>query len=525
VYALATLLCLAYVAHLARLAGPGARPRRAALLGIGATLGLGASAHPLVAIVHALGAAPLLVSAARARRVDARGALALVGGGLLGLLPYLWIPLSHARAPAELVWGADGTPGALARYLRGDDFHGNLAYGDAGMLLAHLRALAEHAWRSGFALPLGAGALAAVAVTRARAGATAALSVPALMAVLLAGNTVFDAEVLDYLGYLMGPFALAAAGVAATVASARTARARAAASLGLVALAAVVTATADAPRPWERTRARDRLLRTAVEGALAEAPPGALLVVAADHWVAPLLYVQEVEERRPDVVVVAVGLSSSSWYWRHLRARHPDLPDFPLRGPGGRTGRLRRLLDAAPARAALAESAELAATLGLEPCGVGYLVWTGAACASGAPDADAATHALDRALAPLGLGSPLADAVAACIGVDRGAALARLGRLRAGRRALLAGVPPALRPPDLPPDAAPAARAAPDADRDAPPLLGRLPAWRRARTIGDPARNLWLASRFSAAAGEPLAARSLAAAARALGLPEAGPAR
>jgi hypothetical protein len=521
VYALGSLFCIVHVAQLARLAGPGSRPSARALLATGATLGLAASVHPLIAVVHGLGAVALLLEAMHARRLDVRGGLTLVAGGLLGLLPYSWVPLAHLRAPYEFVWGADGDAGALGRYLRGEDYSGNLAYGDATLLLSHLRALAEHALSAGFALPLLAGSVAAVATARGRRGSVAAVLIPPAMALLLAGNTVFDVEVLDYLGYLMGPFALAVAGLAAALASARSRRARVLAATALAAGALVVLATASGPRPWERTRARDALLRTAVTGALTEAPRGSLLLVAADHWVAPLLYVQEVEGRRPDVVVVAAGLASSSWYWRHLRARHPDLPDFLLRGRGGRSGRLRRLLDAVRGRAVLVDSDELARQLGLPPCGVGFLIWTGDACAAGHPDADAATLALEGALAPLGLGSPLADAVGASIGLERGTALARLGRLRAGRRALLAGVPPALRPTDLPPSAQPRARATPGEDEGAPPLLGPLPTWRRPRTLGDPARNLWLAARFSDAAGDGAAAASLTAAAAALGLPEA----
>ena len=70
-------------------------------------------------------------------------------------------------------------------------------------------------------------------------------------------------------------------------------------------------------------------------GALEHAPEGAVIIVMSDHMVFPLLFLQEVEERRPDVVLIPRGLSGASWYWAYLYRRHPELQDFAVRGPGG----------------------------------------------------------------------------------------------------------------------------------------------------------------------------------------------
>ena len=87
---------------------------------------------------------------------------------------------------------------------------------------------------------------------------------------------------------------------------------------------------------------------------------GGILLVDSDHWIWPLFYLQEIEGRRPDVVVVSVGLSGSSWFWERLYRRHPDLRPFPVGGPGGRLGRIRRFLGAQGDRAISAENVGLA---------------------------------------------------------------------------------------------------------------------------------------------------------------------
>ena len=127
------------------------------------------------------------------------------------------------------------------------------------------------------------------------------------------------------------------------------------------ALAAAVLAP---PALFGRTRARDTSARLLAAGALAEAPPRAILMVESDHWVWPLLYLQEAEQVRPDVVVLPLGLTSSSWFWRHLQRRHPELAAFDLAGPGGRLGRVRRFVDAQGDRPRAFEHLSMARTLG-----------------------------------------------------------------------------------------------------------------------------------------------------------------
>jgi hypothetical protein len=225
-----------------------------------------------------------------------------------------------------------------------------------------------------------------------------------------------------------------------------------------------------------------------------EAPARALVVVASDHWAAPLLYLQEVEQLRPDVVVIIEGLASSSWYWAHVRRRHPELPSFDLSGPGGREGRLRRLAEATADRSVLVEDASLAAMLGVQPCDVGFLVLA-RGCEAHDLDAASATAALAEALSRIDRGSPSSDEALGAIALTRGDALWRIGRAQDAARAFEAGVPPSLAVSPLPDEDL-------DALGEAPALTGRFE-WREATAIGDARRLLYLEGLALRAAGSP----------------------
>lgn len=490
--------------------------------GVGLALGLATSAHLVVAFGAALAVLPRLLAAPRRspepqtgasgraagaqRGPIARGAraLAALAGGLVGLLPYAHVPLASGD-PRTFAWGGVRDASTLFAYLSGADYARNQGI-DAASWLAHLAELAAWALAHGV-LPVALVGLAGfVTLGRRRRGLPWALPLAALSEVgFVAANVVFHPDVPDYRGYFLAPLWMAGAGVAGLAAAglSRSDRFRA-----YGAAAALVPALALAVAPGHLTRVRDTpsLAGRLARGALESAPRNAFVVVEADHWVAPLLYVQEVEGRRPDVTVIPHGLASSSWYWAHLFARHPDLRRVPLLGPGGRDGRIRRLTDAHPDRPVLVGTWSLARRLGLRPCGVGWLLWTGG-CGEGRPD-PAAPSARIRATAPFA-GEALE--VAARVGEARGEALWRLGHGRAALHALLAGLPASGLAP-APPTPLPAR---------APPLRGPLPGWERDAALHDPARNLALAALLLDALGRPEDALRYAARARALGLPGA----
>ncbi|MEZ4339309.1 MAG: hypothetical protein R3B82_22025 [Sandaracinaceae bacterium] len=407
----------------------------------------------------------------------------------------------HQGAPTDLDALGAVPPGADYRHNQGIDLGG---------LLDHLGALSSWGIQQGV-LPLalvGGAAFFGLGHRRERIGWAFPIA-GALTVAFVAANVVFHPDVPDYRGYFLGPLWLAGAGVVAIVERllARGGRFRGyAAAVTLLPLAAL------APSWQHLGQVRDdpSLARIAAEAALDEAPDGAVLLVESDHLVAPLLYLQEVEARRADVVVIALGLASSRWYWDHVYARHPDLAPFPLVAPGDdRASRLRRFFAAQPERRVLVESSALAFGVGRLPCGVGALIWTATGPEPGAcgdPGPERFTAAM-RDAAPY-RGESLE--VAARIDEARGEALWRLGHGSAAFDAMVAGLAVSGVGP------APVALA-----ERAPPLTGPLPTWSRPAALHDPARNLALAGLLLRATGHPNEAARFVDAARAMGLTQA----
>jgi len=481
----------------------------------GLALGLGFCAHAVIAVAHALGVAPRVVSRSVEGDDAPGGAGALgrfVAGGVVGLLPYAYLPLAAAD-PARFAWGAPRDAASMLAYVGGGDYRHNQGI-ELGDWLSHLGELALWGAENGVLPLIVVGAIGFFALGRAR-GQLGWLVVvaPALCVAFVAANVVFHPDVPDYRGYYLGPLWLAGAGLAAASQHAFRSggrRARLAAGLALVPALALFASSGH----LGGVRDHPSLARLLATSALEEAPSGAILVVAADHHVAPLLYLQEVEGARPDVTVVAMGLASSSWYWDHLAARHPDLEQFALTAPGdGRAARVRRLLAANPERRVLTESSELAFELGRMPCGVGALIWTARPGESGcrAPDPAPVTQAI-AAAAPFRAESL---EVAARVGEARGVALWRLGLGAPALDAMTSGLHASGVGPapveEVPPRAA--------------PLSGALPAWTRPAALHDPARNVALAGLLLDAAGRRQPALAYVDAAIAMGLTDARIAR
>jgi hypothetical protein len=472
-------------------AGPVVPPR--ALLGVGLAFGLAAAAHPVVPALVAAAAAPALGAAVVRRRLGARALAALVLGGVTGLAPYLVVPLV-ARRQAVLVWGAPTTAGELWDFFRGADFARNVGP-RPGEVAAHLHDWIGWAAVTGTLLFLALGAAGWAAAGRRGGLGRAAGPLTATLAVLaIATNVVWFPENPDYLGYTGASFAVCAAGAAALVA--RLAARAGAARLGgwALALALLVTAVLAPPGVVGRTRAGDHSARLLAEGALAEAPAGAVLLIESDHWVWPLLYLQQVEGRRRDVVLLPLGLASSSWYWQWLARRHPELAPFALRGPGGREGRVLRFLAAQADRPRAFEHLGLARLAGSPVSRVGFLL-DGQARPEALSSEDAVTAAIDAATAALGDGSPDGTGTLALVSFTRGEALWRLGRAPAAYRAFLAGVPPARRPRPAP---------APGRLEGLSPPPGPLPPALGLRGLGDPTVNAAVAEQMLRGPGGPL---------------------
>lgn len=503
VYALATFCALCAVASALPLMAAvpaGRRVQARAAWGTGILLGLSASANPGVALATGAALAPGVLLTRSLPLILRVGC-----GGILGLLPYLYLPLVAARADA-FVWGGLQDGPSVLRYLSMRDYGQNRGLGALGVL-EHALAWGVWALRHllGPWLIFGLGGF-----WRGRHGLRFGYLVPliafALVLMLVSSNVVWDLEIPDYNGYLAIAYWLAAAGSAALFArSYAHGRGMACAVLALCLIASV----ASAPAPWMRTRHEDFLARHLAEQVLHEAPPGAIVISNADYYAGSLLYLQEAEHQRPDVTVLAYGLSGSSWHWRHIMRRHPDLAPVDLEHRGPRRLRVRDWLARNSAHPVLVEELGIARELDLPVCPGGLYLVVADRCDAAPRPISAQLLAAD--LHVLDGGSPSAAEAIAQVSEHLGSALWQLGAVAMAHEVLLAGVPRAHWP----------ARIA-DMHELAEGIAGSPPPrWKRPAALGDPARNLFLAGALVSRAGQSHLARGYAQAAANMGLPEA----
>ncbi len=461
----------------------------------GVALGLAAGANPAMAVVAGLSALALVLAAGRARAFLAVIPWAAVTTGLA----YLYLPLAPVVGRGFL-WGDTGNWAGLVAFVTGADYSTHVGVTPTE-ILSHLWALAGWAFDQ-VLVPWIAVGLAGWWL-RARSWVLVPGLALGVTGVLLAQNKTFFTDNPDYMGYLALPILLLLVGVASVVARASTLSSRG--WLVVALLVGMGPSFLAEPAPWSRTRAVDRVARGMATIGLREAPPGAFVILRSDHWIFPVMYLQEVEGLRDDVVVIARGLVGASWYWRQVFEKHPDLARFPLRGPGRDVGRLRRMFGANPGRAVLVEDWDLARSLGVRVCEVGLLL-TDTCPGEGDGHGLEVDQWLVRGVEQVGRGSPPSDQVLARLGLVRGEALLRLGRGREAMAALLGGV-----------GLEPRAELGGCPGGPGPPAVR----WVRWAPIGDPARNLFLAGLVATACGRPEVGRGYVEAAARLGLPEA----
>jgi hypothetical protein len=505
VYALAAL-CAVWGVASAMPALLGRQHRQAAgdLFRAGLALGLCASANPAIAVATAAALGPGLLRAAFRHELPWSAIASACGGGVLGLLPYAYLPLTAARSDV-FVWGGLHGAASYWHYLTLRDYAHNQTIS--------LDVWLTHAWRwfewAARQLLLPWLVLGLAGHLRASGGRSVALLLFAFALALISFNVNWNLDVPDYNGYLAAAYWVLAAGAGAFAASALSNRQPVAA---LTIAACLLSTLYAAPTLASRTRHLDHLARALAEQVLREAPSHAIVIAFADHVAGTLFYLQEVERARPDVVVLAYGLGASSWHWQRIQRLHPDLRRSQLQGPGGRLGRVQRFLAANPERPVIIERLALARELERASCPGGLFVRTGALC-DGTDHYDAAgAKLLASQLALLNDGSPSALDAIADVSYGAGEALWRLGRPREAHAMLLAGV----------------ARARWPAQLGSSPLIAQTPAWngpasawQRSAALGDPARNLFLAGAIVDASGQSAVARGYLRAAARAGLPEA----
>ncbi len=505
VYALSTFFAVWAVARLAS-----SELSAKHVFAAGVALGLSASANPMVALCIGLAVAPALLLASTRKQLPARAIPAALFGGVLGLLPYVYLFVITQRDDV-MIWGAPRDAASLWHYLTLQDYKTNHAL-TLPLWLSHFVAWFPWATRHGL-LPLLALGLAGHAELgpRSTLGRSAGPLTLVLLVAQISFNVVWNLEVPDYAGYMASALWLLLSGSAAYAAHVLLSGRRFAAAF--VSGALIVSALVTAPHVFARTRPADHLARALAEQALREAPRNAIVIAELDYLAGSLFYLQEAEHARPDVVVLAYGLGSSRWHWERIFRRHRDLVPIPLAGPGGKPARVRRLIDANHTRPVLLERASMAAELGLAVCPGGLYLRTREACSSAMAPSPAVPALLARTLGTLHQGSPGADAAIAQIAFALGESAWHLDHPRSAYAAFLSGVPRELWPRD--------AAHVPDELAKLPVLRAPLPAFERSAALGDPARNLFVVGMMLEAVGRHDEALAMVRAAADTGLPEA----
>jgi tetratricopeptide (TPR) repeat protein len=316
VYTLSTLAVVVLIglALRARAAGTAA-----ALAALAAAYGLATGTHH---VTIALAGPALLALAWRPLR--ARGSPRLVAalaavGVLCALAAYAYLPWAAARDRFPN-WGDPRTLERLWWHVSGRQYQVYLSPSLAGMgqeAQAYGRALLREFGPAWFPAALALAALGfRAAWTRSRAVCAALCALVALdLAYALLYTIAEDKDAY----YLPSVVALClAAGLGAHEVLSRASRRRAAWALALVA----VPLAGGALHARAADRSRFFVAHDFARDALASVGPGGLLLTSEWQLYSPLLYFQEVEGWRPDVMAVDVSLLRRSWYVDGLRAKH-----------------------------------------------------------------------------------------------------------------------------------------------------------------------------------------------------------
>ena len=252
-------------------------------------------------------------------RPRAFGLLAL--GTALGFgLPHLYM-LWAVSASTGFVWGDFSSLEGALHYLSGADYRGT---GHSAWSSASANLLEWVVW----SFEVGAGlwcTLAALSfVSSLRARRWWALPLITLCGLFPLSYERYWPEVPDFTGYLLPIMGLSLLSLWRLEARLRSS-ARPRLMVALL-LSALLLAPALSAPVYRASRASHELPTWLAARWLESLPRGSALLLRSDHWVFPLMFLQEAQGLRPDVLIFNVGFSRSAWYWRWLRARHPQLP-------------------------------------------------------------------------------------------------------------------------------------------------------------------------------------------------------
>lgn len=299
--------------------------RRGYWVGLGALWGAGLGVHLTVALA-APGLLVLLWPRLRRARLGA-----LAAGVAMGLATFAYLPLA-ARAGPPVNWGNPRSWEGFWWLVSGRLYHGyafSLPWEELGGRLSAWAALWGTQW-GWHGLLLGLVGLPSLWAVRRRV-ALAVVAIAATYGVYAVGYHTPDSFV--YLIPAFVAFALPMAWGAAALwawwaGSAVRARGRPAAMVGTAALLLVpmwaVSANYPAADASGAHEAREWLGRVS-----AAAPEGALVISGDDRHTFALSYLQWVEGRRRDLVVVDGELWPHAWYAEQIRGRWPGMEPPP----------------------------------------------------------------------------------------------------------------------------------------------------------------------------------------------------
>lgn len=266
-----------------------------------------------------------------------------IGFAVIGLLPYLYLPIAAAQHPPAL-WG---NPSTLQRFwavvtradygsfsLVAGGRHGSVgdnlaaffssmfgAFGPVGVLLA----VAGLWWLARRRRTIGAALVLAFAVTGPGFLAYANPPLGGLLSGVFARFYILPSiPVAITVG--CGAWQIATwAGTLAGRAAGHQPRFRLAASASLAALLVLSAAAPAAGRYASVDQSSNSMTINFVKDLLAPLDHDSILLTEGDTAVLGTWYVQNVEHYRPDIVVIAVPLLYYQWYIDEMRREHPEI--------------------------------------------------------------------------------------------------------------------------------------------------------------------------------------------------------